>query len=279
MIGSTRKLLSSPTESPDFRALNTTMEFSSPTRSSRPALNHDIFRSWNGKQIHLRDDHPFEYGFRLTSPQRSPQFYRSNYHTLSPPSKALAIATGQKELMEIVNNMPESCYELSLRDLVEQPMVLGQREDTGVDEKDSYLGGDREVFSRENRKSRKETRALVGRTSMENEGLYLKMGFPKSIGTTTRKKKKKNDSSLNMSAKVSPKPPQLVEKDWWKRRLSVSSESESLSYGSNVNNGSIKSSSSSSSDGSNKNRTKSTGRRANGGCWSWIYPKYHERDE
>ncbi|KAL0556434.1 hypothetical protein IC582_004948 [Cucumis melo] len=281
MIGTARKLLSSPTESPDFRALNTTMEFSSPspTRSSRPALNHDIFRSWNGKQIHLRDDHPFEYGFRLTSPQRSPQFYRSNYHTLSPPSKALAIATGQKELMEIVNNMPESCYELSLRDLVEQPMVVGQREDTGVDERDSNLGGHREVFSRENRKSRKETRALVGRSSMENEGLYLKMGFPKSIGTTTRKKKKKNDSSLNMSAKVSPKPPQLVEKDWWKRRLSVSSESESVSYGSNVNNGSIKSSSSSSSNGSNKSRTKSTGRRAKGGCWSWIYPKYHERDE
>ncbi|XP_038883973.1 uncharacterized protein LOC120074937 [Benincasa hispida] len=287
MIGSSRKLLASPTESPDFRAFNA-MEFASPspspTRSSRPALNHDIFRSWNGKQIHLRDDPPLEYGFRLTSPQRSPQFYRSNYQSLSPPSKALAIATGQRELMEMVNNMPESCYELSLRDLVEQPMGLGEREEAGVNERDCNLGGDREVFSRENRKSKKETRALVGK-SMENGGLYLKMGLPKSIVTTTTKKKKKknkNDSGLNMSAKVSPKPPQLVEKDWWKRRLSVSSESESFAYGSCINNGSIKSSSSSSSNGSNgsNNRTKATGRHANsGGCWSWIYPKYHEGDE
>lgn len=288
MIGSTRKLLASPTESPDFRALDA-IEFASAsasaTRSSRPALNHDIFRSWNGKQIHLRDDQPLEYGFRLSSPQRSPQFYRSNYQSLSPTSKALAIATGQKELMEMVNNMPESCYELSLRDLVEQPMALGEREETGVNARDSNLGGDREIFSRENRKSRKETRALVGRSTgnLENGGLYLKMGLPKSIGTTTtKKKKKKNDSGSNMSAKVSPKPPQLVEKDWWKRRLSVSSESESVAYGSSVNNGSVKSCSSSSSNGSNrdnKNRTKATGRHANGGCWSWIYPKYHERDE
>ncbi|XP_022937271.1 uncharacterized protein LOC111443607 [Cucurbita moschata] len=288
MLGSSRKLLSSPTESPDFRAFDA-MDFGSPasTRSrssSRPALNHDIFRSWNGKQIHLKDDEAVEYGFRLSSPQRSPQFYRSNYQSLSPPSKALAIATGQKELMELVNNMPESCYELSLRDLVEQPMVLGQQEPTGANERDK--GGDREVFAMENRKSKKETSALVGRSSwnMENGGLYLKMGFPNSIGTRTKKKKKKknNDSGLNTSAKVSPKPSHPVEKDWWKRRLSVSSETGSVAYDSSVNNGSIKSSSSSSSNGSNgsnKNRTKSSGRHAYRGCWSCIYPKCNERDE
>lgn len=280
MIGSGRKLLESPTQSPDFRALDAKKSGSAAT-GSRPALNHDIFRSWNGKQIHLRDEETVQYGFRLSSPQRSPQFYRSNYHSLSPPSKALAIATGQKELMEMVNNMPESCYELSLRDMVEQPMVLGKEEETVPDERDFNMGGDREIFSRENRGSKKEIRALVGRStgSMENGGLYLKMGFPKSIGTSTKtkKKKKKNDSGL--SAKVSPKPSQSVEKDWWKRRLSVSSESESVSYGSNVNNGSIKSSSSGSSNGSNKNRTKATGRHANGGCWSWICPKYDKRDE
>lgn len=260
MIGSGRRLLESPLESPDLRAWNA-MEF-----DSRPALNHEIFRSWNGRQIHLRDEAvELESGFRL-SPQRSPQFYRSNYQSLSPPSKARAIATGQKELMEMVSHMPESCYELSLRDLVEQPRVLGREEETVADERDFNLGGDREIFAMENRKSKKEiSRPLVSKSTgnMENGGLYLKMGFPKSIGTTKKKKKKKNDSALNTSAKVSPKPPPPADKDWWKRRISVSSESESVGYGSSINNGSIKSSSSSSSNGShgsNKNRTKSARR-------------------
>ncbi|XP_022153674.1 uncharacterized protein LOC111021132 [Momordica charantia] len=272
MIGSGRRLLESPLESPDLRAWNA-MEF-----DSRPALNHEIFRSWNGRQIHLRDEAvELESGFRL-SPQRSPQFYRSNYQSLSPPSKARAIATGQKELMEMVSHMPESCYELSLRDLVEQPRVLGLEEETVADERDFNLGGDREIFAMENRKSKKGiSRPLVSKSTgnMENGGLYLKMGFPKSIGTT-KKKKKKNDSALNTSAKVSPKPPPPADKDWWKRRFSVSSESESVGYGSSINNGSIKSSSSSSSNGShgsNKNRTKSARRNTSGGCWSWIYSK------
>lgn len=38
-----------------------------------------------------------------------------------PPSRLEAIERGQRELMEMVQSMPESGYELSLRDLVELP--------------------------------------------------------------------------------------------------------------------------------------------------------------
>ncbi|KAG2268962.1 hypothetical protein Bca52824_063517 [Brassica carinata] len=54
-----------------------------------------------------------------TSPPRSPRHRPEDYSSLSPDSKAQAIARGQRELMEMVSKMPESCYELSLKDIVE----------------------------------------------------------------------------------------------------------------------------------------------------------------
>lgn len=192
-----------------------------------------------------------------TSPPRSPQHRANHYRSLSPASRTQAIVRGQKELMEMVRNMPEACYELSLKDLVEQPFVDQARQESVPEE--------RALYRRESSKKMNDKR-IQGRRStggIDGGGLYLKMGFPVFLGS--RKNKQKNESSpvTNTSAKVSPKPPVTdgsvkgVDKEWWKKRFSVSGESES---GGSSSNGSMKSSGSSSSRSSSIRSRSSSSR-------------------
>lgn len=210
--------------------------------------------------------------WRNSSPPRSPNQQRAHYRSLSPASRAQAIARGQRELMEMVRNMPESCYELSLKDLVERPVVdqARHREERDV----NAVMSTRSELGKNNSNKGKETRRNSGATR-ENEGLLLKMVFPVSFGSKKKKKKKNmmmtnNDQSIlaNTSSKVSPKPlvsdgsksgnsnsstnGNSVDKEWWKKRFSVSGESESGDQ-SSLNSGSMKSSSGSrSSSGSSR---------------------------
>ncbi|XP_062073174.1 uncharacterized protein LOC133777533 [Humulus lupulus] len=225
------------------------------------------------------------------SPPRSPNHQRAHYRSLSPASRTQAIARGQKELMDMVQNMPESCYELSLRDLVEQPVVAQARHNeesnANLTRNDSQKkrNGDFGNKGKEMRRS----------GTMENEGLLLKMVFPVSFGSKQKKKKKKktmmtnrNDQSIlvNNSSKVSPKPlvsdgskaggsNSGVDKEWWKKRLSVSGESENGDQ-SSLNSGSMKSSSGSRSS-SCSSRSSRSSRHVRGGCW-WFIGKKRSKD-
>ncbi|KAK7293806.1 hypothetical protein RJT34_16681 [Clitoria ternatea] len=97
-----------------------------------------------------------------------------------PSSKTQAIARGQRELMEMVKNMPESCYELSLKDLVERP----REENKNVDKK----GHVKTIRNKNNIDS--------------GGGYYLKMMFPISFGS--KKNNKKSESSL-VNKNLSPR--------------------------------------------------------------------------
>ncbi|KAM3003249.1 hypothetical protein FF2_033631 [Malus domestica] len=227
-----------------------------------------------------------------------------NYRSLSPASKKQAIARGQRELMEMVKNMPESCYELSLKDLVEhkyRPMGGEEEED-----RNQYRGQEEEYDDRstenlvrrgngngnENEmKKNGERKKLVMRSgSIDSGGFLLKMVLPISLGG-----KKKNNKSVkekgeclvvdansnNMSAKVSPKPQGLDgsvkvvggDNEWWKmKRFSVSERSESGV--SSINSGSRKSSGSGSSSSCS---SRSSSRRKSSGCWSFILLKKNKR--
>lgn len=201
------------------------------------------------------------------SPPRQYQHINNNHRTQ-------AIARGQRELMEIVKNMPESCYELSLKDLVEQPRaevdaqeecLLGEKKN--YDDEDDHHDQDQheEVVAHERRgnikrlekkknekKSKLKSNSSMMRSgSMDNRGLFLKMVFPISLSSN---KNKKHVNSCTTCAKVSPKPAEvsdrtskLVDKDWWKKRSSCSIESDSSGRSSGNNNGSTGSSGSSSS--------------------------------
>ncbi|KAG6602144.1 hypothetical protein SDJN03_07377, partial [Cucurbita argyrosperma subsp. sororia] len=162
--------------------------------------------------------------------------------------------------MEMVRNMPESSYELSLKDLVEHH--LRQQESASVEKYDS---ASETSFIRDPIKKRSETRALVTRSrSVNSGGFYLKMFFPMPLGQISTKKKSnlRSDSALNGSSRVSPKPPQ-VDRDWWRKRSSATS---------GENSGSVSGSSSSNSNSTSSERSNSRNSESKGSCWFCISP-------
>lgn len=235
------------------------------SRARKAAQNYKKYNSWNGMEVRfapevkaIDDSDICSPPLWTTSPPESPQRRADQYRSMSPKSRTEAIARGQKELMEMVRNMPESCYELTLKDLVEQPLVEPPRESVSEVRDPS----NEVLYRRESSKKMTDKRALVRRSTSDingGGGLYLKMGFPIYLGS--RKNNKKNESGTNANAKVSPKPPvpdgsaKVVDKEWWKKRFSVSGESES--GGSISNSGSLKSSGSSSSSSGSRSRSSS----------------------
>ncbi|CAK9187705.1 unnamed protein product [Ilex paraguariensis] len=246
-------------------------------RARKTAPNYENYGNWNGGGVNLRPQNMADESgvcsppLWNTSPPRSPVHQRphhNNYRYLSPASRTQAIARGQWELMEMVKKMPESSYELTLRDLVVQPRAEPQ-EDCLVQKK--IFGDEVGVKVKRQESKRKERKVkMMNSRSTENGGLFLKMVFPVSLGS----KKKKKNSGPNKCAKISPKPENLdksskgAEKDWWKKRFSVSGESEN---GGNSNNtGSKGSSGSSGSSRSNSTRKTSD---ISPGCWSGFFSK------
>ncbi|KAL0695053.1 hypothetical protein Bca4012_062233 [Brassica carinata] len=159
-----------------------------------------------------------------TSPPRSPRHRPEDYSSLSPDSKAQAIARGQRELMEMVSKMPESCYELSLKDIVE---ARGNEENG------------RKIFDELTQRTSKVVRKTKSgkrvEPSVNNGGFLLKMMFPFSFGSkkdTSKKKKKRKGKDSVKDSQVSPRPSisdesvKTEERDWW-NRLSESRGSES----------------------------------------------------
>lgn len=186
-------------------------------------------------------------------PHRRPR--QNHYRSLSPASRMQAITQGQRELMEMVHNMPESCYELSLRDLVEQPVVQPPHDSHPEmrnfgSETAAGKGKNREKDR--NRKKNVDSMPTMARSgSLDNGGFLLKMVFPVSFRS---KNKKKKNSATNTCSKVSPKPlasdgsAKTVDKEWWKKRATVAGDSDGRkSTGNSLSTGSSRSSSSSSS--------------------------------
>ncbi|WJX34002.1 hypothetical protein P8452_22156 [Trifolium repens] len=219
------------------------------------ATNYNNMWPLKKPQLGLEDDEP---RWSVNSP---------HYRSLSPVSRTEAIVNGQKELMEMVRNMPESNYELSLKDLVEHHhrVVNTTEENTEVEEEEKKkmkknLSGKKMVEVKKN-----------GKIDRDG-GFYLKVGLPFfNLGSKEKKKKKKE-------SKVSPRPSisdgHVKEKEWWKKsnHLSVYKESDDSAASSMNSNGSIKSSTSSSSNSSIRSRrmrSNSIIRREKGGgrCW------------
>ncbi|CAI9778061.1 unnamed protein product [Fraxinus pennsylvanica] len=184
-----------------------------------------------------------------------PLLHHQNYRAFSPNSRTQAIARGQWELMEMVKNMPESSYELSLKDLVEHHRIETQDQEERLNkERNHGIQGLHQRAKKNEKMSRK--------GSFDNRGLFLKMSFPISLKT-----KKKN----NVVNKVLPKPEGSTDKDWWMKRFAGSSDSDS----SRSRTGSSGSGSTGSIGSSSSVRSTSS-RKRNGflrSCW----PCFHSR--
>lgn len=104
--------------------------------------------------------------------------------------------------MEMIRNMPESCYELSLKDIVdEQQGMQKAREDTDVDEKKFHLQTQAQIRKQKKKKITYKTRQISRTSSMESETFRIKIFFPTFLCS-----KKKTKAAGNCS-KVSPRPP------------------------------------------------------------------------
>ncbi|GFS37582.1 hypothetical protein Acr_00g0052870 [Actinidia rufa] len=164
------------------------------SRARRTAQNYENYRNSHSGGLQFRGENTEdESGFSspplwATSPPMSPQ---RNYHTLSPNSRSQAIARGQWELMEMVKTLPESCYELSLKDLVQHPRVNDV--------------GDKILIRRQESKRNDGKAEMMRSRSMENGGLLIKMVFPFSL-RSIKKKKKKKETTISSCARVSPRP-------------------------------------------------------------------------
>ncbi|AEE30097.1 hypothetical protein AtNW77_Chr1g0023981 [Arabidopsis thaliana] len=181
--------------------------------------------------------------WRTSPPKSPPPFHRpEDYWSLSPDSKAQAIARGQRELMEMVSKMPESCYELSLKDLVEVK-VNQENERKVFDELPKRANRQSKVV----RKTKSDKRVDPNRSGGgNNSGFLLKIMFLVSLGamkdTTKKKKKKKKDEACKVSPRpsISEETVKVEDKEWWNRM----SESSTKRSGSSSSNNSIRSRSS-----------------------------------
>ncbi|XP_073022031.1 uncharacterized protein [Primulina eburnea] len=144
----------------------------------------------------------------------SPPLWKNhNHNCISPNSRLQAIVRRKFELMELVKSMPESSYELSLTDLVEDP-----KSETRVPQ---LRGLDNNRGLRRRSRERKISDRITRSESFENRGLLLKMVFPVGLPSKRKKSMDKNVGGRAESLKV------CGERDWWKKRFTGSTDSDS----------------------------------------------------
>lgn len=160
------------------------------------------------------------YRSRSASRESSPLLPRNHhYSNLSPVSRRLAIVDGRRELMGMIENMAESSYELSLKDIVDAPQSFHENEAASrvIKATKHEMNGGGKV-----------KRGTLARTaSMESEAFLIKMFFPTSLGS---KKKVKPGNSARVSSLRSPdRHGNSKERVWWVKCFPVTGKSRSIS--------------------------------------------------
>ncbi|TQE00173.1 hypothetical protein C1H46_014185 [Malus baccata] len=186
-----------------------------------------------------------------------------NHHYSIPcptPSREEIILQSTKDLMEMIQDMPESCYEISLKDFVdEQQSTQGVKEENNVQETSFDFHIEPQVRKQKRKTQKGYTTRQISRTSsMESEIFLIKVFFPTFLGSKKKEKAPENRS------KVSPRPsaggPEN-HNDWSKIRKFFLNKKSGASC-----------SSGSTSSSSNSSTTRSVTCRSSGsniltGCW------------
>lgn len=186
---------------------------------------------------------------------------------LSRASQLERIADGRRELMEMVKNMSESTYELSLKDIVDEQHTSQEDEEEGsVEDRSTSFNSEIELLQQRSKTKRKNIKSpwITRSASMEKEVFLLKMFFPTSLGM-------KRKPAVGNGSKVSQKslcdnPEDNVDKEWWKKRFLGAGQSK------NGGKNSIWGSTGSSSR-SNSNQSRQTNGVVLPGCWPFFHPK------
>lgn len=194
--------------------------------SARKTCYYDTFNNLDGSEIEFQvqgcDDEkrfgespsPLWGANKVTDV--SPLLHDSHfYNNLSPSSRKKAIEDGRKQMMEMIGNMPESSYELSLKDMVDDQHVVEVVKEKAVsDHKSLLLETDQSQIKKKQRKG-----CPISRSgSMDADNFLIKMFFPSSLSF-------KKKSTGENSSKVSPSPSsegsekKPVDKRWWIKRI------------------------------------------------------------
>ncbi|OMO57204.1 hypothetical protein CCACVL1_25914 [Corchorus capsularis] len=147
---------------------------------------------------------------------------------LSPRTRIRAIEEGRKELMEMIRNLPESSYELSLKDIVDHQQhasepeeVKGKEAQAAVPEDKIFLVETGQMKKQKNKKKKKRRKAepICRSGSMDTDSFLIKTFLPSSL--SFRKKsisEKSSKVSPSPSSEVSKKP---VDSQWWIKRVFI----------------------------------------------------------
>ncbi|KAI4388107.1 hypothetical protein MLD38_000468 [Melastoma candidum] len=235
----------------------------------------------------LLDLHPNSSSGASTPPLWPTSPSADAYLTLSPASRTQAILRGQRELMELVRNLPESSYELSLKDLVDLPpprVLLDEDKRPSID-CDRVTEGDGSGSGRRRRRRRRSGFGYGDNMGKEQrqqqEGMMLRMVFPVYTGAAAARGRK-GVENRGQRKERSEEECSAGEKEWWRKR-----------DGDSEGGGSSRKSSSSGSSRSNSANSSSTiiavrngngNRNGNGdenenenenerGCWSFLRRK------
>ncbi|XP_060970141.1 uncharacterized protein LOC133037247 [Cannabis sativa] len=193
--------------------------------------------------------------------------HNHHYSNLSSNSRRQAIIDGRKELMEMVQHLPESCYELSLKDIVAEEHSLQEgEEDSSTVAKDETFDEfkAKAPLIKLNRKKDIKKGQITRTVSLESETFLIKSFLPSSLGL-----KKKAKSARDPSIKSSEETESDIYKVGSIKRIFVAGRRNKICR--NSTNGSTSSSHSSSS--SSTSTSTSITRLASEidfipGCWS-----------
>lgn len=153
---------------------------------------------------------------RTTKHESSPLLpHNHHYSNLSPTSRRRVITEGRRELMEMIQNMPESCYELSLKDIVDEQHGLpeGEGENTVSKDESSDFNAQAQIRKLKKKKRYINRGQITRMGSMESETFLIKMFFPTSLGS--KKKAKTGNRSRVPSIKSTEQSETNTEKVQW----------------------------------------------------------------
>ncbi|XP_030441862.2 uncharacterized protein LOC115664057 [Syzygium oleosum] len=132
-----------------------------------------------------------------------------HYSNLSPSTRTRRIEEGRREMMEMIRNLPESSYELSLKDIVDKQLPLQENQE---EEEEKFQFRSAEAESNKNQKRKKRNKVTrtpshqhhqhqVSRCNgMETGTFLIKMFFPSFLALN-----KKPATSQNSRSKISPR--------------------------------------------------------------------------
>lgn len=181
------------------------------------------FGAWTRR---IRKDDPNDNGNSTTplpelwEKTQLPPTHKSKYSYNSTVGQNNTMMKYRKEMMELVKEMPETAYELSLRDIVETPTMLTPLKEGKIMENNTRRG--------------------VARSESLDSGVFSKKKYlpriPSFLGGGGKKSKGKNGS---VGAKVTPKPSlgdgdksgsdKSVDREWWNEDFGSKGSSNSSS--------------------------------------------------